>query len=116
MVGAACSRTYGVLAYLGRYVLASEGKMTIEQAVLQQLQTLPLDKKQEVLDFVQFLHTKQSVKRPLRNPIGLFAHLNIQITAQDITEARKEMWGNFPRDTDLPLNHGQKECICPLYS
>lgn len=87
--------------------------MTIEQAILQQLQTLPLDKKQEVLDFVQFLHTKQPVKRPLRNPIGLFADLKIQITAQDIAEARQEMWGNFPRDITLLINHRQKERICP---
>jgi hypothetical protein len=75
--------------------------MTIEQAVLQQLQTLPTEKKQEVLDFVEFLQTKHTIKRQRRNPIGLFADLKVQITAQDIDEARQEMWGNFPRDIPL---------------
>ena len=72
--------------------------MTIEQAVLQQIQTLPIDKKQEVLDFVEFLKTKVTAKRKLRNPIGLFANLRIEISDQDLIEARQEMWRNFPRD------------------
>lgn len=66
--------------------------MTIEQAVLQQLQTLPTEKKQEVLDFVEFLQTKRIIKRQRHNPIGLFADLKVEITAQDIDEARQEMW------------------------
>ena len=37
--------------------------MTIEQAVMQQLQTLPVEKKQEVLDFVEFMKTKVTAKR-----------------------------------------------------
>lgn len=32
--------------------------MTIEQAVLEKLRTLPTNKQQEVLDFVEFLQTK----------------------------------------------------------
>jgi hypothetical protein len=75
--------------------------MTIEQAVLQQLQTLSVEKKQEVLDFVEFLRIKQTVKRQRRNPIGLFADLKVEITAQEIDEARQAMWGNFPRDIPL---------------
>ena len=66
--------------------------MTIEQAVLHQLQTLPTEKKQEVLDFVEFLQTKRIIKRQRRNPSGLFADLKVEITAQDIDEARQEMW------------------------
>jgi hypothetical protein len=54
--------------------------MTIEQAVLENLRDLPLDKQQEVLDFAEFLR------------------LNTGITDEDIAEARKEMWGNFPRE------------------
>ena len=75
--------------------------MTIEQAVLQQIQTLPIDKKQEVLDFVEFLKTKVTAKRKLRNPIGLFANLRIEINDQELTQARQEMWQNFPRDIEL---------------
>ncbi len=44
--------------------------MSIEQAVLEKLKTLPSDKQQEVLDFVEFLQTRfsrlqsQSVEEP----------------------------------------------------
>lgn len=44
--------------------------MGIEQAVLEKLKTLPSDKQQEVLDFVEFLQTRfsrlqaQSVEEP----------------------------------------------------
>lgn len=75
--------------------------MTIEQAVLQQLQTLSLEKKQEVLDFVEFLQAKRTAKYQRRNPIGLFADSQLQITTEDIDEALQEMWGNFPRDITL---------------
>lgn len=75
--------------------------MTVEQAVLQSLQALPSDKKQEVLDFVEFLRSKTMANQARRNPIGLFAHLQIDISEDDIAEARHEMWGNFPRDIQL---------------
>jgi len=32
--------------------------MTIEQAILEQLKTLPVDRQQQVLDFVEFLKTQ----------------------------------------------------------
>jgi hypothetical protein len=31
----------------------------------------------------------------------LWADLNMNITEEDIAEARREMWGNFPRDIEL---------------
>jgi hypothetical protein len=37
-------------------------------------------------------------KEPLRSLRGLWKDLNIEITEEDIAEARREMWGNFPRD------------------
>ncbi len=72
--------------------------MTIEQAVLEKLQTLPPDKQQEVLDFVEFLQHKIAPRHPRRSTFGLLADLNIDITREDIAEARREMWGNFPRE------------------
>jgi hypothetical protein len=35
---------------------------------------------------------------PLKSAYGLWADLNIDISAEDIDEARREMWGNFPRE------------------
>lgn len=72
--------------------------MTIEQAVLENLRDLPLDKQQEVLDFAEFLRQKIQTKKLRRSLKGLCADLNTGITDEDIAEARKEMWGNFPRE------------------
>lgn len=72
--------------------------MNLEQAVLEKLRELPPEKQQEVLDFAAFLHQKMISKRPLRTAKGLWVDLGIDITEEDITAARKEMWGNFPRE------------------
>lgn len=75
--------------------------MTLEEAVLETLRKLPVDKQQEVLDFAQYLKQKVTPKRHRRSIRGLCADLNIHITEEDIAEARKEMWGNFPREIEL---------------
>jgi hypothetical protein len=72
--------------------------MSVEQLVLEKLRLLPLEKQQEVLDFVEFLQHKGAVQRPYRSVKGLWADLGAQITKEDIAEARREMWGNFPRE------------------
>jgi hypothetical protein len=74
------------------------GTMTIEDSVIEKLRTLPPERKQQVLDFVEFLEQKSAVKQPRRSVEGLWADLGVQITEEDINEARREMWGNFPRD------------------
>lgn len=35
---------------------------------------------------------------PLPSLYGLWANLDVNISSEDIDEARKEMWGNFPRE------------------
>jgi hypothetical protein len=35
---------------------------------------------------------------PLESHYGLWADLNIDISEDDIAQARHEMWGNFPRE------------------
>ncbi|MEB3826783.1 hypothetical protein [Phormidium sp. CCY1219] len=55
------------------------------------------DKQQEVLDFAKFLHHQTTPKHPLKSVKGLCADLAVDITEKDITQARKEIWGNFPR-------------------
>jgi hypothetical protein len=62
---------------------------------------LPPDKQKEVLDFVDFLKEKNSPKKPRRSLLGLWADLNTHITEEDIAQARREMWGNLPRDIKL---------------
>jgi hypothetical protein len=72
--------------------------MNLEQAILQKLRELPLEKQQEVLNFATFLQQQVTHKRPLRSVKGLCADLKVDITEEDIAQARKEMWGNFPRE------------------
>lgn len=74
--------------------------MTLEETVLQTLRELPVDKQQEVLDFAQYLKQKNLPKHKKRSLKGLWADLDIQITEEDIAEARQEMWGNFPREIE----------------
>jgi len=67
--------------------------MNIERSVLEKLRVLPPEKQQEVLDFAEFLGQKQdAIKRPRRNWIGLASDLSVDLTEEDIAEARREMW------------------------
>jgi EAL domain-containing protein (putative c-di-GMP-specific phosphodiesterase class I) len=75
--------------------------MKIEQQVVEKLRDLPPEKQKEVLDFVHSLKEQNGPKEPLRSLMGLWADLNIHITEEDIAQARREMWGNFPCDVEL---------------
>ena len=72
--------------------------MSLEETVVDKLRALPVEKQLEVLDFVEFLRQKALVKRPLRSVEGLWADLGPAPTAEEIDEARREMWHNFPRE------------------
>jgi hypothetical protein len=65
--------------------------MNIEQAVLENLRSPPPRKQQEVLDFVDSLGRKDE-KPPRRSLKGLWADLSTDITEEDISEIRREMW------------------------
>lgn len=73
--------------------------MTFEDRILEKLRDLPADKQQEVLEFVDSLK-KNGETTPLRSPLGLWADLRFHVTEGDIAEARREMWGKFPRNLD----------------
>jgi hypothetical protein len=72
--------------------------MSIEKSVLEKLLKLPAEKQKEVLDFVEALEKKGDERRPRRSLKGLWADLGVQISADDIAEVRREMWGGFPRE------------------
>lgn len=74
------------------------GAMTIEEQVLEKLRELTHEKQMEVLEFVDSLKKLKGPNTPRRSLRGLWKDLNIDITEEDIAEARREMWGNFPRD------------------
>ena len=72
----------------------------LEEAIVAELiaklSALPPDKQQEVLDFASFLEVKH--RRTLKRLYGLWKHLGIFISEEEIAEARNEMWRNFPRE------------------
>ena len=72
--------------------------MSIEKSVLGKLLKLPVDKQKEVLDFVESLEKKAGQRRARRSLKGLWADLGVDISLEDIAEARREMWGGFPRE------------------
>lgn len=69
--------------------------MTIEEMVLKRLRRLPPERQKEVLQFVESLKPNNGSKKPLRSLEGLLEDLNVDITGEDIAEARREMWGNL---------------------
>jgi len=80
------------------YNASDEIAMTIEDMVLRELRRLPPEKQQEVLEFLESLKPRDGTTRPLRSLEGLLEDLGVDIIETDIAEARREMWGNFPRD------------------
>jgi hypothetical protein len=72
--------------------------MSTEEAILEKLRSLPPEQREAVLRFAESLTKPQQPKSPLRNPEGLWAGLEIDISEDDITELRREMWKDFPRD------------------
>lgn len=74
--------------------------MTLEETVLEKVKVLPMNRKREVLDFIEFLESKEAVKTPRRSLKGALAHLNISLSEEDLREARNEMWRGYTQDTD----------------
>ena len=72
--------------------------MSIEKAVLEKLLKLPPDKQKKVLDFVEILEKNAGATRHRRSLKGLWSDLGVEVSSEDIVEARREMWGGFPRE------------------
>ena len=72
--------------------------MSVEQAILDAVRSLPFDKQQEVLIHASRLRDEAAPKKPFRSIKGILAGRGISVSADDIDEARHEMWKNFPRE------------------
>lgn len=70
----------------------------VQDRVLRKLRELPPEKQEEVLHFVEFLAQREARPVGRKNIEGLWADLDLDITEDDIEAARREMWGNFPRE------------------
>jgi hypothetical protein len=71
--------------------------MSIDERVLDKLHALPPERQQAVLDFIESLGRKDRQVVPRRRLRGLCADLGLKLSAEEIDEARREMWADFPR-------------------
>ena len=71
--------------------------MSIEESLIKKLRAVPPEKQQEALRFVESLQQETRDRLPGRSLRGLWAGLGLDVTAEDIDEARNEMWRSFPR-------------------
>jgi len=71
--------------------------MSISSSVLLNLQLLSPEDQKKVAEFVETL-AAATPRRPRKSPVGMFAHLGIDIPPEVIDEARREAWANFPRE------------------
>ncbi len=51
-----------------------------------------------VPDLEEPLQRAEEGEKPLRSLYGLWKDFGVSISAEEIDEARREMWGNFPRE------------------
>lgn len=73
--------------------------MTLKESIVATVETLTVEEQKEILNFAEFLKSKNhsnGAKKTRKSLKGLWK--NVDITAEDIDEARREMWGNFPRE------------------
>ena len=47
---------------------------------------------------IELPNNEKEPNKRLTNLEGIWSELGFDVTAEDIAEARREMWGNFPRD------------------
>jgi hypothetical protein len=75
--------------------------MTTEESILERVRALPPAKREDVLKYISSLDSGEGAaeeKKSFRSPKGILADLNFTLTEEDLAEARREMWGAFPRD------------------
>lgn len=73
--------------------------MTLKEQLFQKLETLLPEEQEAVIQFIDFLQFKRNLQKPRNSLKGLWA-LPIDITEEEITEARHEMW-DFSTDIQL---------------
>jgi hypothetical protein len=72
--------------------------MSLEQAILEAVRTLPVEKQQEVLNHAARLRDEAGGKIPFKSVKSLWADLGISLSAEEIEENRRDMWRNFPTE------------------
>ncbi len=71
----------------------------LEKKVLQGFRELPPEKQKEVLDYLELLRSRFS-NGPSTVLKGLWKHLDVDISEQDVADSRRQMWASFPREVE----------------
>jgi hypothetical protein len=72
--------------------------MSLEQAILEAVRALPIDKQEEILKHATRLRDQSLAEKPLHSVKGLWSDVDISLSAEDIEAIQCEMWKNFPRN------------------
>ena len=72
--------------------------MSLEQAILEAVRTLPPDKQREVYEHAARLRAETTKRPPFKSVRGLWADLGISLSAEELDENQREMWQGLPRD------------------
>jgi 16S rRNA C1402 N4-methylase RsmH len=72
--------------------------MSLEQAILEAVRALPVEKQQEILHHATRLRQQTIDRKPLRSVKGIWADLGVSLSPEELKENRREMWKNFPRE------------------
>ena len=71
--------------------------MTLEQSILDVVRSLPVEKQTKLLAFLKDLQGGDD-RNSRDSGYGLLADFDFGLSAEEIDEARREMWSGFPRD------------------
>jgi hypothetical protein len=72
--------------------------MSLPELILERVRDLPSEKQREVLGFIESLRRSGEPAKPLHGLEGIWEDMGFDITEEDIAQARREMWSNFPRE------------------
>ena len=73
----------------------------IEETLIAVIKTLPIEKQQALLEFAEFLQAKTISKNPSKSIKGLWTNTDINLTEEELSATRKEMWANFPKNIEI---------------
>jgi hypothetical protein len=79
--------------------------MTVHEKIVETLRELPAEDCQKILEYAEALRQIRHAPSERKDPRGRYAHLGVSISLEDIQQARREAWSNFPRD--FPEGHAK---------
>ncbi len=74
--------------------------MSLQAELIEKIKRLPEDKQLLVKSLVDELARRpaEPTAQSAQAWFGCLEHLGLSITEEDVAEARREMWGSFPRE------------------